>query len=102
MHGTVLKEIKIKLPSDMVETISNKEIIAMLMDNALSKVEYYRSRCNEFGEKYGMGFNSFKKRGEEAKEEVFSDWDDLILWEGYELGYKEWEKKYEELKVCRE
>lgn len=102
MQGTVFKEIKIKLPNNIVETISNKEIIAMLMDKVLSKAEYYRSKCSEFGEKYGMNFNSFKKQGEEAKEEVFSDWDNLILWEGYELGYKEWKKKYEELKVCRE
>ncbi|MFH1288295.1 MAG: hypothetical protein ABII25_06325 [bacterium] len=102
MQGTILKEIKIKLPNNIVETISNKEIITMLMDKALSKVEYYRSKCNEFREKYGMNFNSFKKRGEEEKEEVFSAWDDLILWEGYELGSKEWKKKYEELKVCKE
>lgn len=102
MHRTVLKEIKIRLPNDVVEAISNREIVAMLMDKALGKVEYYRSKCDEFGEKYGMNFGSFKKRGEEAKEEVFGDWDDLILWEGYELGHKEWKKKYEGLKVCME
>ncbi|GAN33381.1 MAG: hypothetical protein DYG83_05955 [Candidatus Brocadia sp. AMX2] len=49
-----LKEIKIELPSDLIEIISNKEIMAMLPDKALSKAEYYWSRCKEkeFEEKY--------------------------------------------------
>ncbi|MBI5180045.1 MAG: hypothetical protein HZA05_01420 [Nitrospirae bacterium] len=102
MQETILKEIKIKLPDDLAKTISNKEIITMLLDKALSKAEYYLSRCNEFQEKYGMDFVSFKKRAEEAKEEVFAEWDDLVMWEGYELGYNEWKKKYEELKSCIE
>jgi hypothetical protein len=100
MQQATLKEIKIKLPKDIVETISTKEIIDMILDKALSKAEYYLSRCNEFKEKYGVDFASFKKRAEKSKKEVFSEWDDLITWEGYELGYKEWNKKYEELKSC--
>ncbi|HHT9107461.1 MAG TPA: hypothetical protein ACFYEF_02985 [Candidatus Wunengus sp. YC63] len=102
MQKMVLKEIRIKLPGDLVETISSKEIIAMLLDKALNRTEYYRSKCNEFQEKHGMDFISFKKKVEEVEEEVFTDWDDLITWEGYELGYSEWEKKYEELKSCME
>lgn len=102
MQETIFKEIKIKLPDDLAKTISNKEIITMLLDKALSKAEYYLSRCNEFQEKYGMDFVSFKKSAEEAKEEVFAEWDDLVMWEGYELSYNEWKKKYEELKSCIE
>lgn len=100
MQGTPLKEITIKLPSDVVETISTKEIIGLLLDKALGRLEYYQSRCNEFKEKYGMDFISFKKKGEKSSKEAFSEWDDLIAWEGYEIGYKEWKKKYEELKSC--
>lgn len=100
MQDTVLKEIRIKLPDDIVDTITSKEIIEMLLDKALSKGEYYKSKCGEFEEKKGLDFVSFKKNVEEAEEEVAADWDDLIVWEGYELGYKEWEKKYEELKSC--
>jgi len=102
MQETPLKEITIKLPRDIVETISNKEIIGLLLDKALGRLEYYQSRCNEFREKYGIDFASFKKKIEENTEESFSEWDDLIVWEGYETGYKEWEKKYEELKGCME
>ncbi|MFQ5901616.1 MAG: hypothetical protein ACE5IH_08680 [Thermodesulfobacteriota bacterium] len=101
MGKTVLKEIKIRLPGDIIETVSNKEIIAMLLDKALNKAEYYHSRCKEMEERYGMKFASFKKKVDEATKEKFSDWDDFILWEGYVLGYEEWNKKYEELKNCR-
>ncbi len=100
MQQATLTEMKIKLPKDVAETTSSKDIIEMLLDKALSKAEYYLSRCNEFKEKYSTDFASFKKKAEKSKKEVFSDWDDLIVWEGYELGYKEWNKKYEELKGC--
>lgn len=102
MHKTELKEIKIRLPNNVIETTTNREIIALLLDKALSKAEYFHSRCKEMEEKYGMDFVSFKKKVDESKEEDFSDWDNLILWEGYALGYEEWNKKYEELKSCRE
>lgn len=100
MQEAVLSEIRLKLPKGIVNTISKREIIEMLLDKALSKAEYYMSRCNEFKAKYGGDFASFKKKAEKAKKEVFADWDDLLVWEGYELGYKEWKKKYEELKSC--
>lgn len=102
MQKTTLKEIKIELPDDLIEAVSKKEIIEMLLDKALSKAEYYRSRCKEFEGKYGLDFISFKKKVEQAEEEVFTDWDDLIAWEGYKLGYEDWGKKYEELKACME
>jgi len=102
MQKTTFKEIKLKLPSDMVETTSSKEIVALLLDKALSKSEYYKSKCKEFEDKYNMDFASFKKKVEEAEQEVFTEWDDIIVWEGYELAYKEWKRKYEELKGCME
>ena len=49
-----------------------------------------------------MDFASFKKKVEEAKQEVFTEWDDIVVWEGYDLAYKEWKRKYEELKGCME
>ncbi len=101
MKKTIFKEMKITLPSNIIETVSNKEIIVMLLDKALSKAEYYHSRCHEMEEKYGLDFASFKKKIDEEEKEKFSDWDDFILWEGYMLGAKEWDEKYEELKNCR-
>ena len=100
MQETILKEIMIKLPGDLADTISDKEIITLLLDKALSKAEFYHSRCNEYKEKHGMDFNVFKRKVEKSKKEIFTDWDDLMAWEGYELGYQEWKKKYEELKSC--
>ena len=102
MQKTTFKEIKLKLPSDMVETTSTKEIVALLLDKALSKAEYYESKSKELEEKYNMDFASFKKKVEEAKQEVFTEWDDIVVWEGYDLAYKEWKRKYEELKGCME
>jgi hypothetical protein len=102
MQKTTFKEIKLKLPIDIVETVSGKEIITLLMDKALSKAEYYQSKFKQFEEKYKMDFTSFRKKVEGPEPEVFSEWDDLIVWEGYELGHKEWEKKYKELKGCME
>ena len=92
MKKTTVKEIKIKLPNDLIDAVSKKEIIEMLVDKALSKAEYYWSRCKEFEEKYGLDFISFKKKVEQEEEEVFTDWDDLITWEGYNLGYEDWKK----------
>jgi len=102
MPKRAFKEIRIKLPNDMVNARTGKEIIGLLLDKALSKREYYLSRCKEMEQKYGVGFESFKKRVEDSEEEVFGEWDDLLLWEGYELSYKEWKGKYEELKKCME
>lgn len=39
-----------------------------------------------------------KIASKEIKNEIFTEWDDLVVWEGYELGCKEWKKKHEELK----
>lgn len=98
MGKMALKEIKIELPGDLGDIASSKEIITMLLDKALSKAEYFGSRCRAFEEKYGMDVVFFKKRVEGSKDEIFTEWDDLVVWEGYELCYEEWKRKYEELK----
>lgn len=100
MQKVTFKEIKLRLPTDIIESISSKEIINLLVDKALSKKEYYRTKCREMEQKYGTNFTSFKKKVEGAKDEVFIEWDDLIVWEGYELAYSEWKGKYEELRNC--
>ncbi len=102
MQKTVFREIKIRLPSDLADTISDQEIMNLLMDKAFTTAEYYHSKCKSFEEKYGMGFDTFKKKVETAQEEVFPEWDDMLVWEGFVLAYDEWKKKLEELKSCRE
>jgi len=36
----------------------------------------------------------------EEGEENFEEWDDLLLREGCQLAYREWDRKYEDLKLC--
>lgn len=40
-----------------------------------------------------MNIADFRKRVQESDQEVFSEWDDLIVWEGYQLAYEEWAKR---------
>ncbi len=94
------RDVTIKLPKDAADIVSAQEIIALLIDKSLNKTEYYRSKCQEMEQKYRADFADFKKKVEESEEEIFSEWDDLMIWEGYHLGYREWLKRYKELKDC--
>jgi|GEM_PF-492729 len=98
MQQANLKEIKLKLPQNVVESLAKNEIVSLLLDKAFNKTEYYLTQSREMQQKYGMDFSDFKKKVEKNKEEVFEEWDDLMEWEAYELAYKEWKTKYEELK----
>lgn len=95
MSQVKLKEFRIKLPSDIISMVNRSEILNMLMNKAINKMEYYRTRCSEMEKKYGMDFDAFQKKVNGEEKEVCSEWDDLILWEGYHYAYKEWKTKYE-------
>ncbi len=94
--------VKIRLPSIVARHFSSKEIMALLLDKALNKSEYYRSKCAQMEQKYGTDLASFRKAIEESSHESFSEWDDLLVWEGYELSYREWKGKYEDIMRCME
>jgi hypothetical protein len=100
MEQANLKEVKLKLPGIVVESLAKNEIISLLLDKAFNKSEYYLTRGKEMEQKYGKPFADFKRQVDESKEEVFEEWDDLIEWEAYELAYKDWKGKYQELKNC--
>ena len=100
MEQASLKEIKVKLPGNVVASLAKNEIISLLLDKAFNKSEYYLTRCQEMEQKYGKPFFDFKGQVEKSKDEIFEEWDDLIEWEAYELAYKNWKEKYEELKNC--
>ena len=100
MSQSALKEITIRVPSELAEAISGREIIETIRDKFLTKSVYYESKCNEFREKYGMSFGAFKKKTEKSNVECFEEWDDLLLWEGFELALKEWKNKYNGIKKC--
>ncbi len=89
--------ITLKVPKKVAKDLESKEIIHMLIDKALTKLEYYYSKCKQFEIKYGKNLENFRKELE-SKEENFEWWDDFIVWEGYQQAYQEWKEKYEELK----
>jgi hypothetical protein len=89
MKKISVKEITIKLPTGVAESVSAEELVSMVMDKALTMAEYYRSRCKEYEQKYGMDFGAFKKKVESAGAERASEWDDMLVWEGFELAYQE-------------
>lgn len=92
-------EITLRVPPSIAADIKNIEIVGLLLDKALGKRDFYKSKIRIFESKYGTDFASFKKRSISG-EESFEEWDDLILWEGFVLAYDEWNKKYEELRHC--
>jgi len=100
MKNASLKEVTIKLPKGLANDISATEIVKMVMDKSVTTAEYYRSRCKEFEQKYGATFDAFKKKVESAKTENTSEWDDLLVWEGFALAYAEWNNKSKELRKC--
>lgn len=100
MEPVRLKEVKIQLPDHVIDMATNIEIMIMLANKALNKMEYFKTKNDEMEEKYGMDFIAFNDKVHNAENEVFSEWDDLILWEGYYYSYLEWQTKYEELKQC--
>ncbi len=88
MKTTPFKEIKLKLPGGVVETISEEEIFNMLIDAALSKAKHYLgraeyylrvSKCKETKERYGTHFISLRKRVEKVKKKVVAKSDDLVV-----------------------
>lgn len=101
MLNTKSKEFYIKLPVDIAISVSENEIINMLLFKSLNRTEYFNSKCRIFQEKYNLDFETFKKRVEESNQEVFYEWDDLILWEGYKMAFDEWNKKYKELSTWK-
>jgi len=93
-----MKKISLEVPSWIEKAVAREKFLRSLCNEALMKVEYYRSLMKPFERKYSASFEDFKKKIESSKEESFKAWDDLIEWEAYFRAHKEWTKKYEELK----
>ena len=99
MEKVETSEITLRIPPSIAADIKNSEIVALLLDKALGKRDFYKSKIRVFESKYGTNFASFKKKSEKGVES-FKDWDDLLLWEGFLLAYDEWNRKYEDLRLC--
>ena len=93
-----MKEVRLEVPSWVGEMEAKKEFVHFLLNEALMKVEYYRSLMKPFERKYAKTYSDFKKHIELSQQESFEEWDDLIEWEAYYRAHEEWVKKYEELK----
>ena len=92
-----IESVTLKLPRSVAREIRESEILTLLLDRALSRLEYYRSRLRHFEVKYGKSLEEFRCEIESSKED-FERWDDFILWEGYQRAFEEWKQKYEELR----
>ena len=99
MEKIQTSEVTLRIPPSIAADIGSKEIIELLLHKALGKRDFYKSKIKMFEAKYGTNFTSFKKKTEKS-EEQFKEWDDLLLWEGFLLAYREWNRKYKDLKLC--
>lgn len=80
--------------------LEENELLSLLLSHAATKYEYFASRAWAFAAKYGSDYPTFKKRVEEAKDESFAEWGDLIAWEAFDSASREWKIRYEELQAC--
>jgi len=99
MEKIKTSEVIVRMPPSVAADIGNNEIIDLLIGKALGKKDLYNSKVKMFESKYGTNYASFKKKSEQG-DENFQEWDDLLLWEGFLLAYREWNKKYRDLKRC--
>lgn len=80
--------------------LEENELLSLLLSHAATKHEYFLSRSRVFAAKYGCDYVTFKTRVEDAKQEDFSEWDDLIAWEAFDAASQEWQSRYEELQAA--
>jgi len=92
--------MELHVPRWVKEERGEINIIRSLLFDAATKLEYYRSRTLAFEKKYGLPYEKFEEKIKKDKKENFEEWDDFIIWEGFHQAYREWEKRYEELKEC--
>ncbi len=80
--------------------LEEKELLSLLLSHAATKHEYFASRNRAFEAKYGSDFITFKKQIENAQDESFTAWDDMIAWESLDAASEQWKTRYEELLAC--
>ena len=99
MEKIQTSEVTLRIPPSIAVDIGSNEIIKLLLNKALGKRDFYKSKIKMLESKYGNDYTSFKKKIEKG-DESFREWDDLLLWEGFFLAYREWNRKYKDLKLC--
>ena len=99
MEKIQTSKVIVRIPPSVAADIGNSEIIDLLLGKALGKKDLYKSKIKMFESKYGTNYATFKKKSEQGSVN-FQEWDDLLLWEGFLLAYREWNRKYRDLKRC--
>ncbi len=99
MEKIQTSKVIVRIPPSVAADIGNSEIIDLLLGKEKEKKDLYKSKIKTFESKYGTNYASFKKKSEQG-DENFQEWDDLLLWEGFSLAYREWNRKYRDLKRC--
>ena len=65
---------------------------------ALAKISHYQAECKSFESKYGMNFNSMKKKLKKQKStEDFKEEDDFSDWEYADCALQWWKEKINEV-----
>jgi hypothetical protein len=99
MEKIQTSEVIVRIPPSIAADIGSNEIIDLLLGKALGRRDFYKSKVKMYESKYGTNYATFKKKSEQGDED-FQKWDDLLLWEGFLLAYREWNRKYRDLKRC--
>ncbi len=69
--------------------------------SSLAKLSEYRRDHQNFREKYGMSFESFKKEvDKKVNKESFEEEDDYMAWQYAHDALRYWEQKVQELEKC--
>lgn len=63
----------------------------LIQGQAEQKIAHYKSKIERMEKVYGMSFDEFEKKIK-SKEESFREWDDYILWKGYEESLRYWKR----------
>ena len=93
-----MRKVTVALPAWIGKEEAQEEVVRDLRARALLKMEFYRSRMKPFEAKYATTFPRFQRRVVKNLKEDFAAWDDLIEWEAYYRGYREWKKRHAELR----
>lgn len=92
--------LQIAIPLSIARDTTEKKILGVLLEEALTKREYYLSQSAYFQEKYKLTLVKFKHKTQHAAKEKFDEFDDLMEWEACDLAGKEWDKKHKDLTSC--
>ena len=90
----------VTIPSSVKGDVSEKKILHRLMEEALTKKEYYEGQERFFSGKYGMSFSRFQAKISRGSRENFDWWDDSMEWEACRTAAGEWSRKYKDLVHC--